>query len=109
MDRLQRRRSAASSASCASGQPARRAASSWSCNFTPVPRHELPRRRAAGGYWQELLNSDAREYGAAAWATAAASTADLRAWSALDVDGDPAPAGGGVLAQRALKMANQAE
>ncbi len=37
------------------------------CNFTPVPRtnslHGVPRR----GFWREILNSDAREYGGAGW------------------------------------------
>ena len=33
------------------------------CNFTPVPRTQLPARRAAAGRWREILNSDARDYG----------------------------------------------
>ena len=33
------------------------------CNFTPVPRHDLAARVPSGGYWRELLNSDATEYG----------------------------------------------
>jgi 1,4-alpha-glucan branching enzyme len=37
------------------------------CNFTPVPRtnslHGVPQR----GFWREILNSDAREYGGAGW------------------------------------------
>jgi 1,4-alpha-glucan branching enzyme len=37
------------------------------CNFTPVPRtnslHGVPTR----GFWREILNSDAREYGGAGW------------------------------------------
>jgi 1,4-alpha-glucan branching enzyme len=31
-------------------------------NFTPVPRHEHPLGVPQGGRWQEILNSDAREY-----------------------------------------------
>jgi 1,4-alpha-glucan branching enzyme len=33
------------------------------CNFTPVPRHSYRVGAPRGGYWQEVLNSDATEYG----------------------------------------------
>ncbi|MBI3323442.1 MAG: 1,4-alpha-glucan branching protein GlgB [Candidatus Omnitrophica bacterium] len=33
------------------------------CNFTPVPRSDYRMGVPRGGRWQELLNSDAREYG----------------------------------------------
>jgi 1,4-alpha-glucan branching enzyme len=33
------------------------------CNFTPVPRLGYRLGVPSGGFWQELLNSDAREYG----------------------------------------------
>jgi 1,4-alpha-glucan branching enzyme len=33
------------------------------CNFTPVPRHDYRVGVADGGYWEEILNSDAQEYG----------------------------------------------
>jgi 1,4-alpha-glucan branching enzyme len=33
------------------------------CNFTPVPRHNVLAGVPSGGYWRELLNSDATEYG----------------------------------------------
>jgi 1,4-alpha-glucan branching enzyme len=33
------------------------------CNFTPVPRYNYFIGAPAGGFWQELLNSDGREYG----------------------------------------------
>ena len=33
------------------------------CNFTPVPREGYQVGVPAGGYWRELLNSDAKEYG----------------------------------------------
>jgi 1,4-alpha-glucan branching enzyme len=33
------------------------------CNFTPVPRHNYRVGVPRGGYWREVLNSDAREYG----------------------------------------------
>jgi 1,4-alpha-glucan branching enzyme len=33
------------------------------CNFTPLPRYNYRFGVPAGGYWQELLNSDASEYG----------------------------------------------
>jgi 1,4-alpha-glucan branching enzyme len=32
-------------------------------NFTPVPRHNYRVGVPSGGFWKELLNSDAREYG----------------------------------------------
>jgi 1,4-alpha-glucan branching enzyme len=32
-------------------------------NFTPVPRHNYRVGAPAGGFWKELLNSDARDYG----------------------------------------------
>ena len=33
------------------------------CNFTPVPRHNYRVGVPAGGFWKEILNSDATEYG----------------------------------------------
>ena len=33
------------------------------CNFTPVQRHNYRVGVPRGGYWQEVMNSDAREYG----------------------------------------------
>jgi 1,4-alpha-glucan branching enzyme len=33
------------------------------CNFTPVPRHEYRIGAPRGGFWREVLNSDATEYG----------------------------------------------
>ncbi|MFA4904385.1 MAG: 1,4-alpha-glucan branching protein GlgB [Desulfobaccales bacterium] len=33
------------------------------CNFTPVPRHHYRVGVPAGGFWQEVLNSDAWDYG----------------------------------------------
>ena len=33
------------------------------CNFTPVPRHNYRVGVPTGGFWKELLNSDAPEYG----------------------------------------------
>jgi 1,4-alpha-glucan branching enzyme len=33
------------------------------CNFTPVPRHHYRIGVPAGGFWMEVLNSDAEEYG----------------------------------------------
>ncbi|WP_447975065.1 1,4-alpha-glucan branching protein GlgB [Nitrospira sp. Kam-Ns4a] len=33
------------------------------CNFTPVPRLNYRVGTPRGGYWREILNSDAREYG----------------------------------------------
>jgi 1,4-alpha-glucan branching enzyme len=33
------------------------------CNFTPVPRYSYRVGAPLGGYWREVLNSDAGEYG----------------------------------------------
>jgi 1,4-alpha-glucan branching enzyme len=33
------------------------------CNFTPVPRQNYRIGAPRAGYWREILNSDAREYG----------------------------------------------
>jgi 1,4-alpha-glucan branching enzyme len=33
------------------------------CNFTPVPRHNYRLGAPTGGFWKELLNSDAKDYG----------------------------------------------
>ncbi|HEX5471494.1 MAG TPA: 1,4-alpha-glucan branching protein GlgB [Lacipirellulaceae bacterium] len=33
------------------------------CNFTPIPRHNYRVGAPRGGYWRELLNSDALEHG----------------------------------------------
>ena len=33
------------------------------CNFTPVPRMKYRVGVPSGGFWRELLNSDAHEYG----------------------------------------------
>ena len=33
------------------------------CNFTPVPRHDYRIGVDHGGYWEEILNSDAEAYG----------------------------------------------
>jgi 1,4-alpha-glucan branching enzyme len=33
------------------------------CNFTPVPRHNYHLGVPQGGFWKEVINSDAKEYG----------------------------------------------
>ena len=37
------------------------------CNFTPVPRHNYRVGVPRGGFWQEVLNSDATLYGGSGW------------------------------------------
>jgi 1,4-alpha-glucan branching enzyme len=37
------------------------------CNFTPVPRPNYRVGAPRGGYWKELLNSDATVYGGGGW------------------------------------------
>ena len=34
-----------------------------SCNFTPIPRHNYRVGAPRGGFWNEILNSDATDYG----------------------------------------------
>jgi len=46
------------------------------CNFTPVPHHHYRVGVPAGGFWKELLNSDAREYGGSGLGNAGGKTAD---------------------------------
>ena len=33
------------------------------CNFAPVPRYKYQLGVPCGGFWKEVLNSDAKEYG----------------------------------------------
>jgi 1,4-alpha-glucan branching enzyme len=49
------------------------------CNFTPVPRTEYQVGVPTGGYWRELLNSDAREYGGGGIGNAGGRMADAEA------------------------------
>jgi 1,4-alpha-glucan branching enzyme len=37
------------------------------CNMTPIPRENYLVGVPTGGYWQEVLNTDAREFGGAGW------------------------------------------
>jgi 1,4-alpha-glucan branching enzyme len=37
------------------------------CNFTPVPRSNVLVGVPNGGFWRELLNSDAVHYGGSGW------------------------------------------
>ncbi len=37
------------------------------CNFTPVPRHNYRFGVPQAGFWKEMLNSDAKEYGGAGY------------------------------------------
>jgi 1,4-alpha-glucan branching enzyme len=38
-----------------------------SCNFTPVPRQNYCIGAPRGGFWKEILNSDASLYGGSGW------------------------------------------
>jgi 1,4-alpha-glucan branching enzyme len=46
------------------------------CNFTPVPRLNYRLGVPCGGFWQELLNSDAQEYGGSGLGNAGGLDAD---------------------------------
>lgn len=37
------------------------------CNFTPVPRSNYRIGAPRGGFWKEILNSDATHYGGSGW------------------------------------------
>ena len=37
------------------------------CNFTPVPRQGYKIGAPRGGFWKEVLNTDAKEYGGSGW------------------------------------------
>lgn len=37
------------------------------CNFTPVPRQNYRIGASRGGFWKEVLNSDATQYGGSGW------------------------------------------
>jgi 1,4-alpha-glucan branching enzyme len=37
------------------------------CNFTPVPRPNYRIGASRGGFWKEVLNSDATQYGGSGW------------------------------------------
>ncbi|GAB4126869.1 MAG: hypothetical protein Kow001_22400 [Acidobacteriota bacterium] len=49
------------------------------CNFTPVPRFDYRVGVPRGGYWQEVLNSDAPEYGGSG----------LGNWGGCQAEGQP--------------------
>ncbi len=46
------------------------------CNFTPVPRHRYRVGVPEGGYWREILNSDAAEYAGSGLGNAGGAEAD---------------------------------
>jgi len=46
------------------------------CNFTPVPRPDYRVGVPAGGYWEEVLNSDAGEYSGSGIGNAGGTQAD---------------------------------
>jgi len=37
------------------------------CNFTPIPRPNYRIGASSGGFWKEILNSDATQYGGSGW------------------------------------------
>ncbi|MBM4439855.1 MAG: 1,4-alpha-glucan branching protein GlgB [Candidatus Rokubacteria bacterium] len=50
------------------------------CNFTPVPRHRYRVGVPRGGYWRELINTDAHEYGGSGVGNYGGVHADALAW-----------------------------
>lgn len=51
------------------------------CNFTPVPRYDYRIGVPYGGYWRELLNSDATVYWGSGQGNAGGVTADQESWN----------------------------
>jgi 1,4-alpha-glucan branching enzyme len=51
------------------------------CNFTPVPRHNYRVGVPHGGYWRELLNSDATVYWGSGQGNAGGVTAEPESWN----------------------------
>ena len=51
------------------------------CNFTPVPRFDYRVGVPHGGYWRELLNSDATVYWGSGQGNAGGATADPESWN----------------------------
>jgi 1,4-alpha-glucan branching enzyme len=49
-------------------------------NFTPVPRPEYRVGVPHGGFWREVLNSDAREYGGSGWGNLGGAEAEPVPW-----------------------------
>jgi len=47
------------------------------CNFTPVPREAYRVGVPVGGYWQEIFNSDAKEYWGSGLGNGGGMTADI--------------------------------
>jgi 1,4-alpha-glucan branching enzyme len=45
-------------------------------NFTPVPRQQYRFGVPSGGFWREILNSDAKEYGGTGWGNMGGRQAD---------------------------------
>ena len=50
------------------------------CNFTPVPRYEYRVGVPHGGWWKELLNSDAEIYGGSNLGNVHGADADEQPW-----------------------------
>ena len=79
VDRLQRRRAERPHLP-APRQDDRRTPWSSRCNFTPVPRHNYRIGVPRGGYWEEMLNSDAPLYGGSGQGNLGGVTAAPVAW-----------------------------
>jgi 1,4-alpha-glucan branching enzyme len=52
-------------------------------NFTPVPRTGYRFGVPRGGWWRELLNTDAREYGGSGWGNLGGVRAEPQPWHGL--------------------------
>ncbi|MCS7133241.1 MAG: 1,4-alpha-glucan branching protein GlgB [Candidatus Caldarchaeum sp.] len=50
------------------------------CNFTPVPRYPYLVGVPCGGFWKEIINTDAREYGGSGVGNFGGKHADSRPW-----------------------------
>ena len=59
------------------------------CNFTPVPRYGYRVGVPSGGFWRELLNSDAQEYGGSGMGNLGGVHAEAAARAWPSVFGEP--------------------
>ena len=68
------------------------------CNFTPVPRHNYRVGVPTGGFWQEVLNSDALDYGGSGHGNLGGLEADAHPlpWPAPFLESDFTAVGSGV-------------
>ena len=77
------------------------------CNFTPVPRYGYRVGVPTGGFWRELLNSDAQEYGGSGMGNLGGVHADAHAHARPSLLGELDPASAlGAFPESRIKASN---